>query len=79
MAFTADIHFHDLYVFGRTRFKRFAACADDGNLMVVGMNIGLHSITSLYGFIWNTQLLYFYFMFCQLIFGGNKKSYLRAP
>ena len=42
VALAADIHFQRIDVLGRTRLERFAACADDRYLVILGMNVLLH-------------------------------------
>src|SRR5699024_5907044 len=58
MALAADIDLHYVHVLRGARLERLAACADDGHLMIVGMNVRLHSsFTSLingkYGFYYS--------------------------
>ena len=47
MAFAANIHFEGIAFFRGARFKRSAARAGHGDLVIIGMYIGFHSFTSL--------------------------------
>ena len=79
MAFAANIHFQNLYVFGRARFERFATSAYHGYFVIIRMNIRLHTNSPRIVFF---RILSYYnsvFPVRQLILKVKRKNLLFFP